>query len=278
MVAMMINIFLLPTLYVLDRWHSRQAPGRRRELPRRIAALLSVAGIHCARYSDVAMNREQIRERIQEIGLIPAIRVSSPQDAMFAAEAVFNHGIPIVEVTMTVPGAIEVITELARNRPAVIVGAGSVADVETAARCVDAGAKFLTSTGLDLGVVHFAVEQDVVVIPGVLTPTEVLAAWKAKPDFVKIFPCAPVGGPAYVRALRGPFPDVPFIASGGVNQQTALDFLLAGAVAVGIGGELIPHEAIARRQEHRIGELARRFLGMVQEARSRKHPSPPASR
>jgi len=224
------------------------------------------------------MNREQIRERIREIGIIPAIRVSSPQDAMFAAEAVFNHGIPIVEVTMTVPGAIEVITELARNRPAVIVGAGSVADVETAARCLDAGAKFLTSTGLDLAVVHYAVEQDVVVIPGVLTPTEVLAAWKAKPDFVKIFPCAAVGGPAYVRALHAPFPEVPLIASGGVNQQTALDFLLAGAVALGIGGELIPHEAIERRQEHRIGELARRFLGMVQEARSLKHPKPHADK
>ena len=214
------------------------------------------------------MNREQIRARIQEIGIIPAIRVSSPEDAMFAAETVSNHGIPIVEVTMTVPGAIEVISKLARDNPAVIVGAGSVADAETATRCVEAGAQFLTSTGLDLNVVHFAVKQDIVVIPGVLTPTEVLAAWKAGPDFVKIFPCAPVGGPAYVRALRAPFPRVPFIASGGVNQQTALDFLLAGAVALGIGGELIPHEAIQRRQEHRIGELARRFLGMVHEARS----------
>lgn len=224
------------------------------------------------------MTREQIRARIREIGIIPAIRVSSPQDAMFAAEAVCNHGIPIVEVTMTVPGAIDVISELARNHPAVMVGAGSISDVGTAARCVDAGAQFLTSTGLDEEVVHFAVKQDIVVFPGVLTPTEVLAAWKTRPDFVKIFPCAPVGGPAYIRALRAPFPDVPFIASGGVNQQTALDFLLAGAVALGIGGELIPHEAIQRRQEHRIGELARRFLGMVQEARSLKPPNVPTNR
>jgi len=220
------------------------------------------------------MNREQIRARIQEIGIIPAIRVSSPQDALFAAEAVCNHGIPIVEMTMTVPGAVEVISELARNRPAVIVGAGSVGDVATAARCLDAGANFLTSTGLDLEVVHFAAKHDTVVIPGVLTPTEVLAAWKAGPDFVKIFPCAPVGGPAYVRALRAPFPEVRFIASGGVNQHTARDFLLAGALALGIGGELIPQEAIERRQEHRIGELARRFLGMVQEARAQNQPKP----
>jgi 2-dehydro-3-deoxyphosphogluconate aldolase/(4S)-4-hydroxy-2-oxoglutarate aldolase len=225
-----------------------------------------------ARYSDDAMTREQTRARIQEIGIIPAIRVSSPQDALFAAETVCNHGIPIVEVTMTVPGAIDVISELARNHPAVIVGAGSITDVGTASRCVDAGTQFLTSTGLDLEVVDFAVKQDIVVFPGALTPTEILAAWKAGPDFVKIFPCAPVGGPTYVRALRAPFPDVRFIASGGVNQQTALDFLLAGALALGIGGELIPHEAIERRQEHRIGELARRFLSMVQEARSLKRP------
>jgi 2-dehydro-3-deoxyphosphogluconate aldolase/(4S)-4-hydroxy-2-oxoglutarate aldolase len=228
----------------------------------------SVACIFLARYSDDAMSREQIRARIQEIGIIPAIRVASPEDALFAAGTVCKHGIPIVEVTMTVPGALGVISELARGNPLIIVGAGSIADAETAARCVDAGAQFLTSTGLDLDVVHFAVQHDIVIIPGVLTPTEVLAASKARPDYIKLFPCAPVGGPAYVRAMRAPFPQVSFIASGGVNQQTALDFLLAGAVALGIGGELIPHEAIERRQEHRIGELARRFLDKVKEARS----------
>ena len=224
------------------------------------------------------MNREQIRARIQEIGIIAAIRASSPEDAMFAANAVCNHGIPIVEVTMTVPGAVDVISKLARDNPAVIVGAGSIADTETAARCVDAGAQFLTSTGLDLDVVHFAVKHEIVVIPGVLTPSEVLAAWKAGPDFVKIFPCAAVGGPTYVRAMRGPFPQIPFIATGGVNQQTALDYLQAGAVALGIGSGLIPHEAIQRRQEHRIGELARRYLGMVQEARKVKQSKPTANR
>jgi 2-dehydro-3-deoxyphosphogluconate aldolase/(4S)-4-hydroxy-2-oxoglutarate aldolase len=224
------------------------------------------------------MSREQIRARIREIGIIPAIRVSSQEDALFAAGAVYKHGIPIVEVTMTVPGALEVIAELARGNADVIVGAGSISDTEMAARCVDAGAQFLTSTGLDLDVVHFAVKRDVVVIPGVLTPTEVLAASKAGPDFIKIFPCAPVGGPAYVKALRAPFPQVSFIASGGVNQKTALEFLLAGAVALGIGGELISREAIQRRQEHRIGELARRFLEMVKEARSLKQSNGPVGR
>jgi len=213
------------------------------------------------------MKKEQVRARIEEIGIIPAIRVSSPQDAMFAAETVCRSGIPIVEVTMTIPGAIEVITELAQNNPNVIAGAGTVFDLETARRCLDSGAQFLTSTGLDLDIVAFAVRHDIVVLPGALTPTEVMAAWKARPDFVKIFPCSQVGGPSYIRALRGPFPHIPFIAAGGVNQQTVADFILAGAVAVGIGGELIPHEAIHLRQEHWIGELARRFAAMVKDAR-----------
>ena len=216
------------------------------------------------------MTKEQVRQRIEEIGIIPALRVSAPEDALFAAEAVCRHGIPIVEVTMTVPHAIDVISELARQSPGVIAGAGSVPDRETAARCVEAGAQFLTSTGLDLDVVHFAVAQNVVVFPGALTPTEIMAASKAGPDFIKIFPCAQVGGPAYIKALRGPFPHIPLIAAGGVNQQTAGDFILAGAVALGIGGELIPHEAIQRRQEHWIGELARRFLHMVKAARTQR--------
>ena len=213
------------------------------------------------------MKKEQVRARIEEIGIIPAIRVSSPQDAMFAAETVCRSGIPIVEVTMTIPGAIEVITELAQNNPNVIAGAGTVFDLETARRCLDSGAQFLTSTGLDLDIVAFAARHDIVVLPGALTPTEVMAAWKARPDFVKIFPCSQVGGPSYIRALKGPFPHIPFIAAGGVNQQTVADFILAGAVAVGIGGELIPHEAIHLRQEHWIGELARRFAAMVKDAR-----------
>jgi 2-dehydro-3-deoxyphosphogluconate aldolase / (4S)-4-hydroxy-2-oxoglutarate aldolase len=225
------------------------------------------------------MTREEVRARIEQIGIVPAIRVGSAVDALFAAEAVAVNGIPIVEVTMTVPGALEVISELARHSPSIIAGAGSILDAETALRCVDAGASFLTSTGLDLDMVRLALEQQTVVFPGALTPTEIMSAWKAGPDFVKVFPCASAGGPAYIRALRGPFPHVPMIASGGVNQQTAADFIHAGAVALGIGSELIPHEAIRRRQEHWIGELARRFLVMVKEAREQQHIDPePAAR
>jgi 2-dehydro-3-deoxyphosphogluconate aldolase / (4S)-4-hydroxy-2-oxoglutarate aldolase len=220
------------------------------------------------------MTREEVRAQIETIGIVPAIRVGSAADALFAAEAVAANGIPIVEVTMTVPGALEVISELAQHSPSIIVGAGSILDAETALRCVDAGASFLTSTGLDLDMVRLALERQTVVFPGALTPTEIMSAWKAGPDFVKVFPCAQAGGPAYIRALHAPFPQVPFIASGGVNQQTIAEFILAGARAVGIGSELIPHEAIRRRQEHWIGELARRFLAMVKDAREQTRPEP----
>jgi len=216
------------------------------------------------------MKKDEVRARIEEIGIIPGIRVLSAADARFAAETVNRAGIPIAEITMTVPEAIEVIAGLAKSIPKMIVGAGTVLDVETARRCLDAGAKFLTSPGLVLEVVEFAIKNDVVVFPGALTTTEVITAWKAGADFVKIFPCGQVGGDSYIRALKAPLPQVPLIASGGVNQQTALNFILAGAAALGIGGELIPRESVQQRQEDRILELARRFKKLVKEARSRK--------
>jgi 2-dehydro-3-deoxyphosphogluconate aldolase/(4S)-4-hydroxy-2-oxoglutarate aldolase len=214
------------------------------------------------------MNKQKIRARIEEIGIIPAIRLSSAPDAMFAAEAISESGIPIVEVTMTVPGALEVIEELERNDPEFIVGAGTVLDIDMARRCLNAGAKFLTSPGLDLEIVDFAVKQDVLVFPGALTPTEITAAWKAGSDFVKVFPCSQIGGAGYMKALKSPFVHVPLIASGGVNQQNAADFILAGAVALGIGRDLIQPDAIARRERDWIRELARRFLRIVNEARA----------
>ena len=216
------------------------------------------------------MTKAEVCQRIADTGIIPAIRVSSSDDAEFAAEAVSSGGIPIVEVTMTVPGALEVISTLARSKPDVMVGAGTVLDRDTAAACVDAGAKFLTNTGHDPAVLEFAVKQGVVAIPGVLTPTEVLMAWRAGADFVKVFPCAQVGGPSYIRALKAPFPQIPLIASGGVTQRTASEFILAGAVALGIGGDLIPHDAIEERGADWIRELARRFLNIVKKSREER--------
>ena len=213
------------------------------------------------------MSPEDVRRRVEEIGIIPAIRVSSAEDALFAAEGVSSGGIPIVEVTMTVPGALEVVGELARQHPQMIVGAGTVLDLEAARQCLDAGAQFLTSPGLDLSVVEFARAAKAPVWPGVLTPSEVMAARKAGCDFVKVYPCAQVGGARYIRSLTRPFPDMGFIASGGVKQTTAVEFILAGASALGVGGELIPPESIENRHPDRIRELARRFLNMVRTAR-----------
>ena len=215
------------------------------------------------------MNKEHVHARIAEVGIIPAVRLQSAEHARYAAEALYRAGIPIAEITMTVPGALEVISDLARDLPEMIVGAGTVLDVETAQRCVDAGAKFLTSTGFVAEVVAFARKKSVLVIPGALTPSEIIQAWKAGSDFIKIFPCGPLGGENYIRALKAPFPQVPMVAAGGVNQQTALGYILAGASAIGVGGELIPKEALQQRQEDRVHELARRFLAKVKEGRSR---------
>jgi 2-dehydro-3-deoxyphosphogluconate aldolase/(4S)-4-hydroxy-2-oxoglutarate aldolase len=215
------------------------------------------------------MRREEIRTRIKDIGIVPAVRLHTAEDALFAAAAICEGGIPIVEVTMTVPGAVPVISELAkRNSGNLIVGAGTIFDLTTAQLCLDAGAAFLSTPGLDLEIVNFGVKQGTIVIPGALTPGEVTAAWKAKPDFVKIFPCAQVGGPGYIRALKAPFPHIPLIASGGVNQETAAAFILAGAVALGIGRDLIHPKAIELREDGWIRELARRYLGMVKQARA----------
>jgi 2-dehydro-3-deoxyphosphogluconate aldolase/(4S)-4-hydroxy-2-oxoglutarate aldolase len=214
------------------------------------------------------LTKEQIRDRIKEIGIIPAVRVHSAEDALFATEAVTVSGIPIVEVTMTTPGAIDVIRELVKQNSELIVGAGTVLYLETARRCVDAGAAFLTSPGLDHDIVNFAVGRNVLAFPGALTPTEIMDAWKAGSDFVKIFPCFANGGPAYIRTLKLSFPDVPLIASGGVDQTNAGEFILAGAVALGIGRHLIHPDAIKRRERGWIHELSRRYLAMVSQARS----------
>ena len=215
------------------------------------------------------MNKEHVHARIEEVGIIPAVRLHSAEHARYAAQALHRAGIPIAEITMTVPDALKVISNLASELPEIIVGAGTVLDVETAQGCLDAGAKFLTSTGFVAEVVAFARKNGILVIPGALTPSEVIQAWKAGADFIKIFPCGPLGGENYIRALKAPFPQVPMVAAGGVNQQTALGYIVAGASALGVGGELIPKEALEQRQEERVHELARRFLAKVREGRSR---------
>lgn len=213
------------------------------------------------------MNREEVRARIEDIGIMPSIRVASAELALFAAETVYEAGIPVVEVTMTVPNAVDVIAQLTQNYPNFVVGAGTVLDTDTARRCVDAGVRFITSPGLVPDVLEFTLKNDVAAIPGALTPSEVIAAWKAGADFVKIYPCAQVGGDRYIRALKVPLPQVRMIASGGVNQLTAANFIFAGAASLGIGSELMPRQALKMRQDQWIRELARRFLEAVRSAR-----------
>jgi 2-dehydro-3-deoxyphosphogluconate aldolase/(4S)-4-hydroxy-2-oxoglutarate aldolase len=217
------------------------------------------------------MNKQEMLAAIEETGIIPAVRASSPADALFASEAIFTSGIPVVEITMTTPGAAEVISHLLHAGSSVIVGAGTVLDLETARAALDAGASFLTSTGLDPELVQFARHHDIPIIPGALTATELMMAKRAGAAFIKLFPCSSVGGPAYIRALRGPFPDARLIASGGVTQQTAADYIRAGADVLGIGRDLLPPEAIRARNSHWIHELARRFLEMVKQARKSKY-------
>ena len=216
------------------------------------------------------MQSNEVRKRIGDIGIIPCARVKVPDHARFAAETLSTAGIPVVEIPLTLPEAPQVIGEMAKRHPDLVIGAGTVLDEEAARRSIDAGARFITSPGLIPEVVAYANKADVVVFPGALTPTEVIAAWKLGADFVKIFPAATAGGTYYVRALKVPLPQIQLIVTGGVNQLTAFDYILAGAHAIGVGGELLPKEALNNRQEHRIHELARRFMIMVREARAQR--------
>jgi 2-dehydro-3-deoxyphosphogluconate aldolase/(4S)-4-hydroxy-2-oxoglutarate aldolase len=216
------------------------------------------------------MDKATLRAKVEEVGIVPVIRTSSGEDARFAVEEIARGGIPIVEVTMTVPGAIEVIRDLAKSVPGVILGAGTVVDVECARQCIDAGAQFISNPALDLPTVEFVEKKPkVIMLSGGLTPTEVLAAWKAGADFVKIFPCSLVGADNYIRALKRPFPDIPMIAGGGVNQQNAAHYLLAGVEALSIGKELIPRESMLLHKPDRIRELTKRFASIVRTTRAR---------
>src|SRR5881296_2773795 len=215
------------------------------------------------------MDKQEVRDRITEIGIVPVVRASSPRDARIAADAVCEGGIPIVEITMTVPGAIDVIRELTKNAASeVLVGAGTVLNAEMARRCLDAGAQFLVSPGLNLQVVQLAAAEGKLMMAGALTPTEVITAWEAGSDFVKVFPCGQVGGAKYIKALKGPLPQVPLVPTGGVNLSTAAEFIEAGAVALGVGGELVQAEALKSNKPEIIVENARKFLAIVKQARA----------
>jgi 2-dehydro-3-deoxyphosphogluconate aldolase/(4S)-4-hydroxy-2-oxoglutarate aldolase len=215
------------------------------------------------------MTKQDAASRILEIGIVPVVRASSAKQALRAVEAVCAGGIPIVEITMTVPGAVEVIAQLAKSMGSeVLIGAGTVLDAGAAERCIDAGAEFIVSPGFDLETVKFANRRDKLMIAGALTPTEVITAWKAGSDFVKIFPCGTVGGAKYIKALKAPLPQIPMIPTGGVNLNTAADFLIAGAAALGIGGELVSASALESGNTAPIVDAAQGFVAIVRNARA----------
>lgn len=225
------------------------------------------------------MDKQRVRERIVEIGIVPVVRASSPREARMAADAVCEGGIPIVEITMTVPGAVDLIRELTKSASSdVLVGAGTVLNVDTARRCLDAGAQFLVSPGLNLEVVKLVSGERKLMMAGALTPTEVITAWESGSDFVKVFPCGQVGGAKYIKALKGPLPQVPLVPTGGVNLHTAAEFIEAGAAALGVGGELVQAEALEAGKPEIIVEHARKFLAVVKEARGRVSASSAAAK
>ena len=215
------------------------------------------------------MNKQLVRQRILEIGIIPVVRASSPREAHLAAEAVRKGGIPIVEITMTVPGAVDVIRELAKSAGNdVLIGAGTVLNPTNAQRCLDVGAQFLVSPGFNEPTVALAVRENILMMAGALTPTEIMAAWSAGSDFVQVFPCGQVGGAKYIKALKAPLPQVPLVPTGGVNLATAAEFIEAGAAALGVGGELCQAEALKCGNTELIAENARKFLEIVSAARA----------
>ena len=215
------------------------------------------------------MTSKEILAFITEVGIVPVVRTSSAESAMQAVDAIYNGGIRAAEITMTVPGAIRALEKVAdRFGDRLMLGAGTVLDPETARICMLAGAQFFVTPSLRVSTIEMAKRYSKVICPGALTPTEVLTAWEAGADVVKVFPCGNVGGAKYIKALKGPFPQIEMIPTGGVNLETAGDFLKAGACAVAVGGELVDAKTISDGRYDIIEDRARQYLAVVAKART----------
>jgi 2-dehydro-3-deoxyphosphogluconate aldolase/(4S)-4-hydroxy-2-oxoglutarate aldolase len=213
------------------------------------------------------MKKSDVLKRIKEIGLLPVLRASSAEEALALAEAIAEGGISAIEVTMTVPGAVEVIQTLIRQTgDRILIGAGTVLDPETARACMLAGAAFIVSPSLNLRTIEICHRYSVPVIPGALTPTEVVTAWEAGADIVKVFPCSAMGGAKYLKSLKAPFPQIELIPTGGVSLATAAEFLAAGAFALGVGADLVDPQAIVAGTPEIITQNARKYVELVRVA------------
>ena len=207
-------------------------------------------------------------QRIQQIGLVPVLRATSAKEAMMIADAIIAGGVTVLEITMTVPGAIQVIEQLVKHHgDKLLVGAGTVLDAETARSCLLAGAQFVVSPALDVRTIELCRRYGVPVMPGALTPTEIVTAWQAGADVVKVFPCSALGGAKYLKALQGPLPQIQLIPTGGVSLSTAEEFLAAGAFALGVGSDLVDAKAAAEGRTDVITESARKYIDIVQKFR-----------
>lgn len=214
------------------------------------------------------MTKQTILSSIIDIGIVPVVRTSSAESAIKAIEAIYEGGIRAAEITMTVPGAVRALEKVADQfGDKIVLGAGTVLDPETARVCMLAGAEFFVTPALKLATIEMARRYSKVVMPGALTPTEVLTAWEAGADIVKVFPCGNVGGAKYIKALKAPFPQIEMVPTGGVNLETAGEFLKAGACAVAVGGELVDAKTIKEGRYEVFTERAQKYLAVIAKAR-----------
>ncbi|MDQ3063417.1 MAG: bifunctional 4-hydroxy-2-oxoglutarate aldolase/2-dehydro-3-deoxy-phosphogluconate aldolase [Acidobacteriota bacterium] len=213
------------------------------------------------------MTKSEVIEKIKEIGVLPVIRANSADEDRQIIEAIRQGGITTIEITMTVPNAVDLIADLSKTDSDILIGAGTVLDVETARKCVAAGAKFIISPALNLETIKFCNAQNIVVMPGALTPTEVVTAWQAGADFVKVFPASAVGGASYLKSLKAPLPHIKLIPTGGVSLKTAADFFRVGAEAVGVGADLVDLQALREGRHDSISETARQYVEIAKAER-----------
>jgi 2-dehydro-3-deoxyphosphogluconate aldolase / (4S)-4-hydroxy-2-oxoglutarate aldolase len=213
------------------------------------------------------MRKEQIVEKLREIGLVPVLRAESEEQALGIASAIAAGGVTVLEITMTVPGAIRVMSRLTKDRPDILIGAGTVLDAETARMCMLEGAQFVVSPALNLATIEMCHRYSIPVLPGALTPTEVVTAWQAGADVIKVFPASALGGAKYLKSLKAPLPQVEMIPTGGVSLATAKEFLEAGSFALGVGADLVDTKAMADGKPEKITESAKKYLEIVREFR-----------
>jgi 2-dehydro-3-deoxyphosphogluconate aldolase/(4S)-4-hydroxy-2-oxoglutarate aldolase len=221
------------------------------------------------------MNKSEVLQRIRDIGVIPVVRASSPEEANQVVAAIKAGGLPILEITMTVPRAVQVIETLsARYGNEAIIGAGTVLDPESARACIRAGAQFIVSPALNLETIACCHELDVAVMPGALTPTEIVMAWNAGADLVKVFPAGAMGGASYIKSLKAPLPQIDLVPTGGVTLANAAGFIEAGAAAIGVGADLVDTRAIRAGEPQKVTDAARSFISAVEEARQNRREVP----